>query len=69
MSDDASLAAHDRYAERVLFALNERHQARIAIDRAFSHRINSAREELHSALEAAADAEERATTDRPKFGF
>jgi hypothetical protein len=78
MSDDASLAAHDRYAERVLFALHARHWARlalaaktdwIAIDRAFSHRINSAREELHIALEAAADAEERATTDRPKFGL
>jgi hypothetical protein len=31
MSDDASLAAHDRYAERVLFALNARRWARLAL--------------------------------------
>jgi hypothetical protein len=74
MSDDASLAAYNRYAERVAVALNVRrnlHTDRImpwgVVNTGFLSRMDSARNELRIALEAAADAEERASTGRPKF--
>jgi hypothetical protein len=69
MSDDASLAAYDRYA-RIVRCLS---CARICessgpdAEHKFLTAMDSAREELRIALEAAADAEERALTGRPKF--